>query len=130
GEEFTGPGGWMGELQAWDPVTGEKVWGIKSEDSKNLKPVFATGGGLVFRGSDQGVFYAYDAMTGQELWSFRTGSNFKGPAMSYIGPDGNQYIAIIASSGPTSADVGTDTPADAAARYSRSGSTLYVFGLD
>ncbi len=130
GETFTGEGGWMGELQAWDPVTGEKVWGVQSESSKDLKPVFVTGGDLVFRGSDQGVFSAFDALTGEELWSFRTGSNFKGPAMSYIGPDGKQYVAIIASSGPTSADVGPDTPADAAARYSRSGSTLYVFGLD
>lgn len=129
GQNFTGEGGWMGELQAWDPVTGEKVWGVQHENSKNLKPVFSTGGDLVFRGTDQGLFVAHDALTGEELWSFRTGSDFKGPAMSYVGPDGNQYIAIVASSGPTAADIGPDTPADAAARYSRPGGTLYVFGL-
>ncbi len=129
GKSYTGPGGWMGELQAWDPVTGEKVWGLKTEQSKNTKPVFTTAGGLLFKGTDFGTFNAYDAYTGEELWSFRTGSDFRNSPMTYIGPDGKQYLAVIASRPPSSPAVGADTPADAADRYRRAGSTLYVFEL-
>jgi len=129
GQSHPGPGGFLGELQAWDPVTGEKAWGIKTESSTNEQAMFSTGGDLVFVGSDRGDFRALDAETGEELWSFRTGSNFNGSPMTYIGPDGRQYVAVIASSGPSTPEVGPDTPADAADRYQRPGSTLYVFGL-
>lgn len=129
GESHAGPGGFLGELQAWDPVTGEKAWGIKTENDTNEQAVFSTGGGLVFVGSSQGEFRALDAENGEQLWSFRTGSNFNGSPMTYIGPDGRQHVAVISSSGPSTPEVGTDTPADDADRYARPGSTLYVFGL-
>ncbi len=129
GKSHAGPGGYLGELQAWDPVTGEKAWGIKTEGSTNEQAVFSTGGNLVFVGSRLGEFRALNATTGEELWSFRTGSDFRGSPMTYIGPDGRQYVAVIASRGPSTAEVGPDTPADDANRYRRPGSTLYVFGL-
>ena len=40
-----GPGGWTGELQAWDPVTGQKAWGLKTSTGNDAKPVFATPSG-------------------------------------------------------------------------------------
>ena len=129
GESYTGPGGWLGELQAWDPVTGEKVWGIKSEAERNNKPVLATAGDLVFQGTDQGMFRGLDALTGEHLWDFRTGSDFRNSPISYIGPDGKQYIAVIASRAPSDPEIGEETPPDDAGRYRRTGSTLYVFGL-
>jgi glucose dehydrogenase len=129
GQSKIGPGGWQGELQAWDPVTGEKAWGIKSEAVRNNKPLYATAGDLIFIGTDEGLFKAVDARNGEELWSFRTGSDFRNSPMSYIGPDGKQYIAVISSRAPNDPAIGEDTPADDAGRYRRTGSTLYVFGL-
>ncbi|HEX7022927.1 MAG TPA: PQQ-dependent dehydrogenase, methanol/ethanol family [Trueperaceae bacterium] len=129
GKSHTGPGGWLGELQAWNPVTGEKVWGIKDEDNKSNKPVMVTGGGLVFTGTDEGYVRAVDAKTGEQLWTFTTGSDFRNSPISFIGPDGKQYIAVIGSHSPNNSEVDTDTAPDEAGRYRRTGSTLYVFGL-
>lgn len=129
GQSRTGPGGWQGELQAWDPVSGEKAWGVKSVALRNNKPLYATAGDLIFIGTDEGLFKALDARTGEELWSFRTGSDFRNSPMSYIGPDGKQYIAVISSRAPSDPAIGEDTPADAAGRYRRTGSTLFVFSL-
>ncbi|MGV8840948.1 MAG: PQQ-dependent dehydrogenase, methanol/ethanol family, partial [Bauldia sp.] len=63
------------------------------------------------------------------VWEFRTGSRFNQSPITYIGPDGRQYVAIIASSAAANTAVAADAPADDANRYRRSGSTLYVFGL-
>lgn len=124
-----GPGGWRGELQAWDPTTGQKAWGLKSVVSADAMPVFATAGDLIFGGTDSGEFRAVDARNGQVLWTFRTGSNFRGSPISFTGPDGRQYIAVVTSQLPSDPQIGADTAADAAGRYRRAGSTLYVFGL-
>ncbi|MBO8140625.1 MAG: PQQ-dependent dehydrogenase, methanol/ethanol family [Firmicutes bacterium] len=128
-ETQTGPGGWQGELQAWNPVTGEKVWGLKSYSSRDNKPVLATAGNLIFGGTDQGVFRAVDARTGEVLWTFRTGGDFRNSPISYLGPDGRQYVAVITSRAPNNEPVNPDVAPDAAARYRRTGTTLYVFGL-
>jgi lanthanide-dependent methanol dehydrogenase len=129
GTAETGPGGWEGELQAWNPVTGEKVWGLSTEGFRDNKPVLATAGDLIFQGTDQGTLRAVDATNGEVLWSFRTGSDFRNSPISYTGPDGQQYVAVISSRAPNDPAVGQDTAANAAARYRRTGSTLYVFGL-
>lgn len=129
GTASTGPGGWDGELQAWDPVMGEKVWGIKSEGERDNKPVLATAGDLIFQGTDRGTFRAVDARTGEQLWTFRTGSDFRNSPISYTGPDGRQYIAVISSRAPNDPEIGEDTPPDDAGRYRRTGSTMYVFRL-
>lgn len=124
-----GPGGWSGELQAWDPVTNTKVWGLKAAVGQDNKPVMSTAGNLLFGGTDSGQFRAIDARNGRVLWTFRTGGDFRGSPISYLGPDGNQYIAVITSRAPSDPQVGQDTAADNAGRYRRAGSTLYVFGL-
>ena len=123
-------GNHAGELQANDPVSGRTVWRVTWSTTANNTPVMATAGDLVFQGgADQGVFRAFDARTGDIVWTFRTGSNFQGSAMSYVGPDGRQYVAIIASSGGSDPLVAFDAPPDAASRYRRTGTTLYVFAL-
>jgi len=124
-----GEGGWRGELQAWNPVTLEKVWGLPSYSTDDAKPIMVTAGNLVFGGTDQGIFRAVDARTGEVLWTFRTGGDFRGAPVSYLGPDGKQYIAVITSRAPNNEPVTPDTAPDAAARYRRAGTTLYVFGL-
>lgn len=119
----------VSELQANDPVAGKTVWRIPWS-SANMAPVMATGGDLVFQGGpNEGVFRAINARTGEIVWTFRTGTNFRNSPISYIGADGRQYIAIIGSQAPANERVAPDAAPDAAARYRRSGSTLYVFAL-
>jgi glucose dehydrogenase len=89
----------------------------------------ATGGDLLFQGGpNEGVFRAFDARNGEILWSFRTGSGFAASPITYIGPDGRQYVAVIGS-GATSAQVTHGEPETARSRFSRGGTALYVFAL-
>lgn len=125
----TGPGGWRGQLVAWDPVKGEQAWGLKSNATVDAKPVMVTAGNLIFGGTDQGVLRAVDATTGEVVWTFRTGGDFRNSPVSYLGPDGKQYIAVITSRAPSNERVDPDVAPDQAARYRRTGTTLYVFGL-
>ena len=123
------PGGpFVGELQANDPVAGETVWRIEWTHANNT-PVMATGGDLLFQGgSNVGAVRAFDARTGDTVWTFRTGSDFRGSPITYIGPDGRQYVAIIGSR-TGNEPVVSDTRPDAAPRFRRAGSALYVFAL-
>ncbi|HEX7038731.1 MAG TPA: PQQ-dependent dehydrogenase, methanol/ethanol family [Trueperaceae bacterium] len=118
-----------GKLWAVDPATGEEVWSVDMLRAGNKRPVFTTGGNLLIQGSQLGTVDFYDATTGELLWQFRAGSGFRNSPISFLGPDGKQYIAIISSSAPSSREVAYDEPPDAASRYSRPGSTLYVFTL-
>ena len=123
GEEY------VGELQANDPVAGETVWRVQWTSANNA-PVMATGGDLLFQGGpNEGVVRAFDARTGEIVWTFRTGSNFRNSPITYIGPDGRQYVAIIGSQRAASPGVTPRMEPDAAARFRRAGSTLYVFAL-
>ena len=97
GTEFNadqmGPGGYGGELVAWDPVAGKKVWGIK-EPLPFIGGALTTAGGLVFYGNYPGDLKAADAKTGDVLWHFSTGSGVsQGPITYRI--DGKQYIAAM-----------------------------------
>jgi PQQ-dependent dehydrogenase (methanol/ethanol family) len=88
-----GPGGYMGELIAWDPIKKQKVWGNK-DDLPWLGGTLTTAGGLVFHGDVRGWFKALDARTGQELWKFNTGSGISAAPMTYA-LDGKQYVAVV-----------------------------------
>ena len=129
--EAEGPPGedFVGELQANDPVAGETVWRVQWTTANNA-PVMATGGDLVFQGGpNEGVVRAFDARTGDILWTYRTGSNFRNSPITYIGPDGRQYVAIIGSQNPSNQAVTAETEPDAGERFRRAGSALYVFAL-
>ena len=130
GPNTTSPGTeHVGELQANDPVTGKTVWRVEWKIG-NSAPVMATAGDLLFQGGpNEGVFRAFNARTGEIVWTFRTGSNFRGSPITYIGPDGRQYVAIISSQLGGDTRVQADAGPDAAARFRRGGVTLYVFAL-
>ena len=49
--------------------------------------------------------------------------------ITYIGPDGRQYVAIIGSTRTGNEQVTPDTEPDDSARFRRAGSALYVFAL-
>jgi glucose dehydrogenase len=110
-------------------VTGKTVWRVPWKVVNNA-PVMATAGDVLFQGGpNEGVFRAFNAKTGEIVWSFKTGSNFRSSPISYMGPDGRQYIAIISSQLGVNTRVEENTAADSDVRYRRSGATLYVFAL-
>jgi PQQ-dependent dehydrogenase (methanol/ethanol family) len=95
---YAGPGGNRGEFLAWDPVKGEKVWAIQ-EKFPVWSGAVATAGDVVFYGTMDGWFKAVDARSGQLLWQFKCGSGIIGQPISYRGPDGKQYVAVLAGVG-------------------------------
>jgi PQQ-dependent dehydrogenase (methanol/ethanol family) len=96
-EEFNldkpGPGGFMSEMLAWDPVKQKAVWGSK-EELPFMGGALTTAGGLVFHGNIQGWFKALDAKNGTELWKFNAGSGISQGAITYD-LDGKQYVAVV-----------------------------------
>ena len=139
---YAGPGGNEGELMAWDPIAAKKVWTVPDKYPLWSGTV-ATAGDLVFYGTMDGWFRAADAHTGKTLWQFKTGSGIIGQPISYLGPDGKQYIAILSGVGgwPGAIVSGNlDTRDDTAANgwgsalhdlksVTTAGGTLYVFSL-
>ncbi|HEY3584572.1 MAG TPA: PQQ-dependent dehydrogenase, methanol/ethanol family, partial [Casimicrobiaceae bacterium] len=93
-----GPGGKRGLFTAWDPAAAKAAWKIE-EDFPVWSGALATAGDIVFYGTMEGWFKAVDAKTGNELWKFKTGSGIVGQPVSYRGPDGKQYIAILSGVG-------------------------------
>jgi len=87
-------------------------------------------------------FYVLNA-TGELLWKFETESGMIGQAMTYLGPDGKQYVAIEAGVGGWSGAIvaGDIDPRDSTAalgfvnvmkdlpQASTKGGMLYVFSL-
>lgn len=137
-----GPNGPRGELVAWDPVHARRVWAAP-ERFPVYSGVLATGGDVVFYGSMDGWFKALDARSGAELWRARVGSGVVGNPMTFLGPDGKQYVAVYAGIGGWMGavafpDVSADDPEAALGvvgaladikNYTGPGGALYVFGL-
>ena len=83
----------IGELQAWNLDSGEKVWS-QTFESQNWGPVLTTAGNLVFMGgTNDRYFRAFDASTGSRLWEIRTNSGIIGVPSSFA-VDGKQYVAV------------------------------------
>jgi alcohol dehydrogenase (cytochrome c) len=137
-----GPGGNRGEFIAWDPTTNKKVWGIK-EGLANWGGALATAGDVVFYGTMEGWLKAVNAKTGDLLWKFKTPSGIIGNPMTYVGPDGKQYVAVLSGIGGWSgigvaAEIGADDPTAGlgalgafgdVANFSNQGGVLTVFDL-
>ena len=58
-----------------------------------------TAGDVAFYGTMDGWFKAVDARTGTLLWKYRTASGIIGQPTTFLGPDGRQYVAILAGVG-------------------------------
>jgi PQQ-dependent dehydrogenase (methanol/ethanol family) len=140
---YPGPGGYQGELIAWDVAQGKKVWSVKEPDLPVYSGVLSTGGDLVFYGTMDGWFRALDAHTGKVLWQFKTASGIVGNPMTFTAPDGKQYVAVYSGVGgwmgaTALPDISTDDPYAALGvvgamkkikALSPPGDLLYVFGL-
>ena len=72
GGQFTAPGAdHIGEVQAWNVDTGQKVWTHPYPTSPTWGSMLATAGGLVFTGgTNDRKIHAFDATTGKLLWEF------------------------------------------------------------
>ena len=141
---FPGRGGHLGEFIAWDGAKGKKVWGIK-EPFPAWSGALATATDLVFYGTMDGWFKAVDARNGRLLWKHKMGSGTIAAPMTYLAPDGKQYVAIYAGVGgwfgaPVSLDLPSDDPFGALGavgvafgsgldKATTKGGMLYVFGL-
>jgi alcohol dehydrogenase (cytochrome c)/methanol dehydrogenase (cytochrome c) subunit 1 len=129
GKEFPthpGPGGFMGELLAWDPVQQKKAWSVK-EELPFPGGTLSTGGGLVFYGSFSGWFKAVDARSGEVLWKFNVGSGV-GAAPITFEVGGKQYVAVVVGRSVSIPGFLGDVGKQMVDRTPEGG-TLFVFGL-
>jgi PQQ-dependent dehydrogenase (methanol/ethanol family) len=139
---YAGPGGNRGAFTAWDVANGKKRWAIP-ERFPVWSGALATAGDVVFYGTMDGWFKAVDARNGNPLWQFKTGSGIIGQPIAYRGPDGKQYVAILAGVGGWAGAIvsgGLDPRDGTGAKgfvnamkdlpsYTGKGGTLYVFAL-
>ncbi|MDB4943358.1 MAG: pqq-dependent dehydrogenase, methanol/ethanol family [Labilithrix sp.] len=137
-----GPGGHRGELTAWDPVHGKAVWKRK-EKFPVWSGTVVTAGDVVFFGTMDGWFYCVSAKTGAELWKFKTDSGIVGQPITFSGPDGKQYVAVLDGVGGwtgaiVSGDLGAQDQSAALGmgglmgdlkKATKKGGAIYVFGL-
>ncbi len=105
-----------GWLRAFDATTGAPTWTFQS-DTPMVAGVTPTAGGLVFTGTLNGDFLAFDSVTGAIRYRFNTGGAIAGGVSSYA-VDGKQYIAV--ASGNASKTIWK----------TKGAATLIVFGLN
>jgi len=139
---YAGPGGHRGEFIAWDPAQGTRRWSIE-EEFPVWSGALTTATDVVFYGTMDGWFKAVGARDGKLLWKFKLGSGTVGAPMSYLGPDGKQYVAIYAGVGGWTGaivpgELSTESPYGALGatglmkdlpEHTTAGGMLYVFAL-
>jgi PQQ-dependent dehydrogenase (methanol/ethanol family) len=140
---YPGPGGYQGELVAWDVANARKAWSVKEEKFPLNGGVLSTAGDLIFYGTMDGFFRAHDARTGQELWRVKLASGIVGNPITFLGADGKQYVAVYAGIGGWMGavafpEVSADDPYAALGvvgtmkeikSHTAAGGVLYVFGI-
>ena len=82
----------FGHLLAWDPVKQQEAWRAEYISPWN-GGTLTTAGGLVFQGTADGRFMAYDAATGEILWQTPVGSGVVAAPATWE-HDGEQYVTI------------------------------------
>ncbi|KRR30523.1 alcohol dehydrogenase [Bradyrhizobium retamae] len=111
----------FGRLLAWDPVKQKEAWRAEYVAPWN-GGTLTTAGNLVFQGTADGRFIAYNATTGEKLWETPVGTGVVAAASTYL-VDGKQYVSIA---------VGWGGVFGIAARATelQSPGTVYTFALD
>ena len=89
--------GKYGRLQAINLATKKTVW-IERQRAPVTTGTLVTGGGLVFAGSLDRMFSAYDAATGALLWNTRLNDVPSSAPISYSA-SGREYVAVIVGPG-------------------------------
>ena len=112
-------------LKAWDPVAARTVWQTPAMPYWG-GGVLTTATGLVFQGSADGTFAAYDARSGRRLTAIETGTGIMAAPMAYE-IDGTEYVAVLAGFGGAMNAIGYP-PGSAAWTYQNT-ERLLVFKL-
>jgi len=79
-------------LAAWDPIAQKEVWNVPHKGLWN-GGVLTTSTGLVFEGTSDGKFMAFDAGNGKVLWEKDLGTGIIASPISYQVGD-TQYVSI------------------------------------
>jgi quinohemoprotein ethanol dehydrogenase len=87
----------FGRLIAWDPVRQKEAWRHEYVGPWN-GGTLTTAGNLVFQGTADGRFVAFNATTGQKLWQSPTGTGVVAGPVTYL-VDGVQYVSVAAGWG-------------------------------
>ena len=87
----------FGRLIAWDPVSQKEAWRQEHVSPWN-GGTLTTAGNLVFQGTADGRFIAYDATKGTKLWETPDRHRRGGGPVTYV-VDGRQYVSIAAGWG-------------------------------
>jgi quinohemoprotein ethanol dehydrogenase len=82
----------FGRLIAWDPVKQKEAWRQEHVSPWN-GGTLTTAGNLVFQGTADGRFIAYNATTGEKLWESPTGTGVVAAPSTYL-IDGVQYVSV------------------------------------
>ena len=82
----------FGRLVAWDPVAQREVWAVEHVSPYN-GGTLTSAGNLVFEGTADGRFLAFNAQTGEQLWQSPVGSGIVAAPVTYA-VDGTQYVSI------------------------------------
>ena len=86
-----------GRLEAINLETRETLW-IERQRAPMTTGTLVTAGGLVFAGSLDRMFSAYDAATGARLWQTRLNDVPSSAPISYAA-NGREYVAMVVGSG-------------------------------
>jgi len=113
----------IGRLDAISVETGKTLWSWETQAS-NYSPVLATAGGVLFNGSMDRYFRAFDQSDGKVLWETRLGSQVFGAPVTFK-IAGRQYIAVVAGGGYNNVSTQVRPDLDQPA----GGNMVYVFAL-
>jgi len=92
-----GSDGKYGRLQALNLETKKTAW-IERQRAPFTTGTLATAGGVVFAGSLDRMFLAYDAATGAQIWRARLNDVPSSAPISYSA-NGQEYVAIVVGPG-------------------------------
>jgi quinohemoprotein ethanol dehydrogenase len=115
-----------GALLAWDPVRQRARWQVPLATIWN-GGTLATAGDLVFQGTADGYFSAYDASSGERLWRFNAGLGIIAAPISYSAGS-RQYVSVLVGYGG-SASIGSNLM-HVGWKYGAQPRLLLTFGLD
>jgi len=87
----------FGRIQAIDLATGKTAWTMRQRPVISSS-MLATAGGVVFAGSGDRMFRAYDSATGKVLWQTRLASTASASPITYS-VKGEQYVAVVSGGG-------------------------------
>jgi glucose dehydrogenase len=103
----------FGELIAIDLASGDIAWrsvlgtvdsleaiGVHNTGALNLGGSISTAGGIIFIGAtNDSRFRAFNSKTGNLLWEAKLEASGHASPVTYMGRDGRQYVALMATGG-------------------------------